>query len=248
MPSIPTWSSAGFLTEAPESGSIVSDSRGQFLQQIYHGTRAQCEASVVAWGAYGTGALANYTCDRCAVIPQKGDAARMEITWLRPAGGGGGGGGDVLPPDEYDLVPDDASPRIERHSKFKTMTGLQRRKAIDVATKSYEPTEAGEAQRAAEYNAMTELQRLLYDKIAEGHETFYFSGWRYTWTAYSWVVLPLVGGGYVESPGGPLAGFISSGVWLRLKDSLSVRNGIFAITHTWLGAEAWDEDIYPNNP
>lgn len=254
MPSSPTWSAASFLTEAPESGGIVHDSRGRVLTQVFHGQRARCEASVVPWGTVGTGALAGYTCDRCVVTPSEGDAGRLEITWLSPYGSGGGGGGEILPADEYDLVPSDAAPRIERHLMFKNLTAVERRQVLNVLTTDYGDDEAAEAKRAAAYAGLNTgangaLKQKLYRKIAEGNEAYYFANWQYTWTEFSFTIPSLSDGGVRETPGGPLAGYLGNDLkWLRLADALSVRNGVFAVTHTWLGSPEWDTDIYPGPP
>lgn len=255
MPSTPTWSSAAFLVEAPESGAIQSDSRGTSKTQVFHGSLAQCEASVVPYGTLGTNVYAGYICDRCIVTPGDGASGRLDIVWLRSVTGGGGGDGEVLPPDEFDLTPVDANPRIERHAIFHPdpddpdkiyLTSFGIRQVINTFQKDYPLDAAGEAKRAADYNALTALQKKLYDKLADGIESYPFTNWSYIWTSFSWTIPSMSLGNYRQTPWGPLAGFLYSGTkWLRQPDSLSVRNGVYALTRVWIGAPEWDSDLYP---
>jgi len=250
MPAAPTWSNATLLVEAPESPSYKIGEGGIFKTLVYHGTYAQCVASIVYRGWLGTGDNVGYIVDSCSITRDKGERGRLEIVF-KLWGPADGGEGIQLPADEVELSPVDASPRIERHPYWGpdewNLDATDIRETLDLLQKSYSPTAEGRQEREDDYAFLLSGQKDLYDKISRGQEVYYFANWQYVWTEYSWTLPSLADGGVTETPGGPLAGALGSDLtWLRLADQLRVQNGAYAVTHTWLGAPEWDSDLYPS--
>ena len=241
--STPTYKNLSSLIERPESGRISIEDRVT-CTKVYGGLYSTCLAGIVSKGALGAGALSGYAVKSCAVDRDRGDQGRLTIVW--EAGAGSDDSGLSLPADEWSVTPENLSPRIERHPMFNTggdfaLTDLEKRQAAKAAEESDDDT------RATLYDALSDAQKVLFEKLANGHESYYLAGLRYSWTSYHWTVPDLYLGGYLESPGGPLADYFSSGIdWLREADQLENSSGIYRLTRCWIGGPTgnWDADIY----
>jgi hypothetical protein len=54
-----------------------------------------------------------------------------------------------------------------------------------------------------------------------------------------------VDGGYIETPGGPLAGLLGSGLqWLRMADEHDCDGVQHRLTRSWRGVDAMDSELY----
>lgn len=258
MASTPTYKNLDTLIETPDSGLLELAERTTYTK-IYEAKYSVCVASAVSKGTYGTGSLAGYRVGRCTVARTRGDMGRLTIVW--DAGDGGGDSGFTLPADRYNVCPEDLSPRIERHPRYKslgdqTVTYVEEGKYITVPVWAVIQNAASAATGnlrdawIAVLNTCPDpaLALNLLTKIERGNEVYYLAAIRYTWTIYCWEVPETTRGGFIEAPAGPLAGFFSPDIdWLRLGDTLDDGDGgIHALTRSWLGGPVghWDAELY----
>lgn len=244
MPATPTFVPASpGLVESPASPKISFESGVRTRTRIYEGKFSDAEAAALDTGTAGTDAEAGYEVVRCTVEKQKGERGRLTIEWRSAA--------VVLPPDEVAVAPGNASPRIELHNFFAPL----KNNTIEISGESHREFAVARNAAAAStpderkkwFNPLSNLGRLLVDKMERGNETFYLATLRYSWATHSFFAPLITRGGFIEDPSGPLKGyFVSDLQWLREGDDLQFSNGIWRRTSSWLGAPAghWDEDLY----
>jgi hypothetical protein len=234
-----TLKNLGSLIEQPESRSRNWSKEGLTETRIYVAEYAVAKAAQKPPGTIGSGDLAGFVIRSSNIESIRGLAARLTDVWSY---GGDDGDPEVnpLPADEVALQATNQSPKLERHPNYATLTGAQF-DLVDLAIKA-----ATDAERAAAYAALPTLGKELVDLIRAGNESYYLATLRYSWVTHSYSLPSSTRGGYVETVGGPLASyFIGTIAWLREADNLDYQNGIWRRTISWLGADAWNADIYP---
>lgn len=236
MASTPTYKNLTALIEQPNSGGIKYGERLQ-ITKIYKGKLADCIADALARGTVGTGDLAGFVVAESTVTPERGGLGVLTIVWES----GGSGASTPLPSDEVQVTPTNQSPRVERHPSFASLAAIDGELAnVETACRAQ-----NSAERNTAYATLSALGKKLVDKIRAGNESYYLATLRYSWATHSYTVPTTTRGGYVEAIGGPLASYFSGGiVWLREADDLQYSNGIWRRTISWLGADAWDADLY----
>lgn len=238
--SSPTHKNLSSLIEQPDSRRRENGDNNTEVR-IYVAEYEVCKAAQKARNTVGTGDLTGYLIRSSVVEPIRGLAARLIDTWVA-------GGDDAdpetnpLPADEVSVVATNQAPSIERHPKYISLTP-DVLKLVDDACKA--PNAPTRAQVYAQLNATA---KELVDLIMGGHQTFYLATLRYTWSTHYYSAPNSYRGGWVEAPGGPLAGyFVGSISWLREADDLQQQDGIWRLTRNWLGGSHgnWSNKIYP---
>jgi len=233
------------LVEAPDSPKYTFATPFTCIRK-FTGLHSLCIASAPFPRSYGVGSMAGWMIKQSTVDRKPKQIGELTIEYVG-AGGDSGGGGDpgpgaILPPDEYGLHPFEVNPKLEQHPLFASLDRATRaavRTAVDSQTS---------ATRDSSYTGLSTLAKKLADKLLEGKETYYLAGWTYTWSTYSWAIPGLTDGGTIETPGGPLASYLGTGVdWLRHADDLDFNGQHHKKTLTWLGGPAghWDSELYP---
>jgi len=94
--------------------------------------------------------------------------------------------------------------------------------------------------------------KLLVQLLAQGQETYYSAGIRYTWIWHSFVSPATTLGRFIQAPLGPLMGYFpTNSSALRLADAVQpvgVNGSAYKVTSTWLiGANGqWNSLVYPH--
>lgn len=231
------------LVEQPDSPQYVLGEKAVCVRK-FKGLHSLCISSAVGRGTLGTGSMSGWMVSKCTINRLPKQIGELVIEYEAFASGSGGPGGSlVLPPDEFDLNPFEINPRIERNPYFNDLDSDMRKK-VEIAVQSRKSL------GSPEYDALNALGLILAAKITKGIETYYKVGWTYTWTTYSWDEPASVdGGGYIDSPAGPLSSLLSgaSGYdWLRQADVLTNNGSYYKLTQSWMGANDghWDTDLY----
>ncbi len=225
------------LVEQPDSPEYVLGERVTCVRR-YRGLHSLCVSSALAKGTLGSGSMSGYIVTQSVVKRLPKQIGELVISYEANASGSG----QQLPPDEYSLKPFEVNPRIESHPAFSTLDEDDQEKvrawidAPDPATKAKLKLLVTDA-----------TAQLLGQKRLKGIETYYLAGWTYTWSLYSWTIPTLVDGGYIETPSGPLSGYLGSGLdWLRQADDLDYNGTHYKLTRAWLAGPSghWDADLY----
>lgn len=225
------------LVEAVNSPSYEASDR-IIKTRTYHGLFTFCETEFpdYAKGTAGTGAEAGYTIASSSLQKIRGGIGQLTVKWEASSSDSG----QPLPNDEVAVSGTNQSPRLERHPNY---VSLDAAALINVETALRAQEKPA---RDTAYAALSATGKELVDKIRKGNESYYLATLRYVWVTHSYTLPTSTRGGYVESIGGPLAAYFVSGIeWLRESDNLDYSNGIWRRTIAWLGADAWDADIYP---
>lgn len=244
MASTPTYKNLSALIEQPNSGGIKYSDRKQ-VTKIYKGLYADCEADALAKGTAGSGALTGFLVSESTVVPERGGLAVLTIVWES----GGSDGSTPLPPDEVGVQPDNAAPRTERAVMFRPLDTqtVGTEAVMDIVFAAvHAQNKAARDTELAKLSGNT-LALKLVEKIRQGNESFYLASLRYVWATHYYALPTMTRGGYIDSPGGPLAGyFVSDIAWLREGDDLQYSNGVWRLTRSWLGTPNghWDSDLY----
>ena len=238
--STPTYKNLSALVELDESRRRENSQNGSTETRIYIGTYAVAAAAQKAYGTIGTGDLSGYLIKSSTVEPMRGLLGKLVDVWS--AGGEDGNPStNPLPSDQVSVSGTNQSPKTERNPRYlslETIAGELER--VETAIKG-----SAQGQRDAAYSALSATGQELVDKIRRGNESYYLASLSYSWVTHSYTLPTMYRGGWVEAPGGPLAGyFVGDIAWLRTSDDLQYSNGIWALTRTWLGADAWDADLY----
>lgn len=233
--SSPTHKNLSALVEQPNSDSRVNGQTNT-RTKIYIAEYDVAVAAQKTRGTIGTGDLAGWVIDTSSVESLRGEIGRLTDVWSA-----GEGSGATLPPDEIAVSATNQSPKTERNPHFLALTAAEFKK-VDDAIRA--PTAE---LRAPIYNSLGALGKSLVDKIVRGNETYYHATLRYSWATHSYTLPTMYRGGWIESPGGPLAGYFVGDIsWLREADDLQYNAGVWRLTRSWLGASnfAWDTDLY----
>ena len=192
-------------------------------------------------GASGSGVTAGMIVRTSSVTKEKGNIGLLEINWAANSGASDW----TLPSDRFGCKAIDLNPRIESHRLFNGLSPQdfdQVRAANNASSYAERNTLAGKITNP--------LAQKLYAKLRQGIESYYLPAFEYTWTYASFSAPSLNRGGYIETPGGPLAGNLPAGqTWLRKADSLEFNDWFCRTTRTWIGAPIddlhyWDPDLY----
>jgi hypothetical protein len=231
------------LVEQPESPNYKFGDRST-CTRTFKGLHSLCLSSAVGRGTIGTGSMSGWVVTSCEVKRESKQIGTLVIEYEATAAGGGGTGALTLPPDEFELVPFEINPRLEQHPNFSAITADER-KNVRLAVDSQDDTKL-----AAAYALLTGDAVDLADQLRKGVETYYWAGWTYTWSTYSWDIPSSVSaGGVIETPAGPLASLIATnpGIdWLRQADTLNFDGTKYKLSSVWLGAAGghFDPDLY----
>lgn len=236
-PKSPVWvGNNTTLVELANSGEKVFGDKVRLVKR-YSSTYAVCLAAALSKGTTGSGGTAGYRVSQSTVTKDRGGMGFLTIDWEANSSSSGAD----LPPDEYGLLPFEVNPRLEQHPLFAALTDAQRedvREAIDHSDIN---------NRKSAIAALTGEPLLLAQKLLKGIDSYYLAGWTYQWTFYGWTIPTISDGGVVETPGGPLDGYLGTGVdWLRQADSYEFTGTHHRLTRTWLGGPTghWDSDLY----
>lgn len=237
MSSTPTYKNLDALIEAPESGTYEFAEKATYTQ-IYVAKFSACFDARQTHGTIGSGVTLGYRVAKCTVEHTRGIMGKLTIVW---EAGGGDDPGIQLPADEFDVFPENLSPRTERNKMF---TGI-----LPAALQVVKTALWGENEeiRQDAYDSIGGIAKTLVDKINAGNETFYLASLRYVWRLHSWSIPDIQLGGVIESPSGPLAGYFSPAIsWLREADAFTEQGGVYMLTRSWLGAPSghWDAQLY----
>jgi len=247
--STPTYTQVNALIELPESGGIEAAESWK-LTKVYKGKLADAIAGILPKGTAGSGSLTGYIVDRSTVRPERGGLAVLTIVWTA-ADGGGGPGEPSLPADEFGLRPFDMGPNVEKNSAFPDITAAiyNHVKQASFLADAEAAQEAWDLLTANAGSAPWDQGIVLADFLRKGVTNYYRAAFEYFWVLYSWDEPTVTAGGYLEVPGGPLAGAIfglglSS---LRQADALDYRGGNYILTRSWKCAPDghWDSVLYP---
>lgn len=232
VPEMPTT-----LAEGPDS-PVWEWAERVSCTQIFRGPYAVALAGKVYEGTAGEGDLLGLVCTRSRVEKEKGGRGKLTILWQSPESTAPTGG--TVPVDSVRLAPMELNPRVERHSRYASLTDLQR----EDARAAFEG--GSQAVRDDAYGRLPALGQELVGKMRRGTENFYAAGMRYSWTAYYTVLPALTVGGFIEAPGGPLALAIGGLSCLRIADELESEGPYYRVTRNWLAAPSgyWDGDLY----
>ena len=258
---VPRWTGPLTLVATPESGAITVGER-TMLKKVFEGTYANCFSGLLARGYFGTGSMAGWVVASSQVDPQKGARGKLTISW-EP---GGSAAYIALPCDDFRIEPIELYPKIERNAIFnQTSTGTGG--SPDITTQmvalAYGALHGGTlparqtAEQAVSNYADTELSdmgKVLLDKLRKGEETFYMAGMKFIWWYFRYTMPNLSLGGIIQWPSGPgnIPSYLPSDLgFLRLADSVEpvgVNGSMYKVIGTWIGGPKghWDNDIYPS--
>lgn len=240
----PFWTDAESLVEVPQSPVTVIAEK-MTRTRTYRGHYAVCEGSALPRGTSGTGAEAGFSVAQSTVSRERGNAGLLVVVWEA----NGPGSGATLDLPEAMLTPVEQNPVVERHPKVAGLSDDEHA-SIHTAVFGSTPEIRAAAKLVLDNSVLPTKQKALslYGLLVKGTQSFYLAGLQYTWSYSSWTVpAGLVLGGYIETPGGPLAEQIpSNGSWLRLSDRLEWRGGQWRVTTTWIGGPIghWDTFLY----
>jgi len=241
------------LVESEDSPQIELSERIR-KRRTFRGKFADCLAAMLPRGTLTGGDDAGFRVASCSLQKSTGGMGVLvfELEGVSPASG------MQLPPDEVSVTPLDVSPRVESHRKYKPLAG----QTVTVEDDTGNPvqftytaaimnaaraTDPAVRKKFADAIASNSLARELLGLLEQGVEVFYLAGFRYIWTQHSWNIPIIVGGGVIESPLGPLAGYFHPSLqFLREADALEERSGVWRITRSWLGLPdgQWATQLY----
>lgn len=238
---------SGLLYEQPESGAYeFADKITQ--TRIFKGLYTDCLAAAHNKGDAGTAPeQIGWIVQRCTVTRLRGEQGLLTVVW---EAGGGDDPGRPLPPDSFSITPFEISPPLAKNKYFKDDVSSSQLTLVEKALNDSQREREAAIDRLIELgNTPTNNIRPyhLYIARAKGVDTFYLAGFRYTWSFSSWSYPDLNIGGYLETPGGPLAGYLPPGLsWLREADTLTEGSIPFRVTRSWLGGPDghWEADYY----
>jgi len=254
------------LVIQPNSPRLVYGDRVKAID-IYKGLQSLCSASMIARGTFGTGFRTGWVCNQSTVDTSRGDIGTLTIEWEA----GGSLADQPLPTGDFSLEPQEIYPKIERNGFF---TGICPDMIRAVYNCLYANNQSGSGANAdnilsnavntANYsnyaintaNGQLSVSRALLNKLANGEESYYVTGYRYSFDTYSYTEPALSKGGITGNanhgtPGGPIGpnGLPNGIQWLRLADKISpagVNGSMYKLTQNWIGGPEgyWDTDLY----
>lgn len=227
------------LVEQPDSPQWVFADRIAAVQK-FRGLHSLALSSRQLKGTAGSGAWTGYRVAKCTVNRMPKQIGELIIEWE----GAGGETGQQLNATTYGLMPSELNPRLERHPYFEDLTEAEReivRQWVDASTQT---ARAKAKDQISGANAA--IMTALGEKLLRGQDAYYLAGWVYTWTTYWWDLPTIDPGGYITTPGGPLAGLLGSSLaWLRLADEHDFDGNQHRLTTTYKGVDWIDSDLYP---
>ncbi len=234
----PTWKGpTDQLVEANNSPTYELSER-VIKTRIYHGLYSYCESLLPDYsrGTIGTGSESGYLVSRTTLAKLRGNIGQMTIQWEASSDSSG----QTLPSDEVAVIPDNLNPRLEAHPNYAVLDDVDMQNVENALR-------ANTRQERLVTDAFLTAEGLdLVTRIRRGNESFYLAAFRYSWVTHSWTIPSSTRGGFVESPGGPLASYFTGTIsWLREADALQYQSGIWRRTRTWLGGPAghFDPDL-----
>lgn len=255
--SSPTHKNLSSLIEQPESRSRNWTKDGLTETRIYIAEWDVAKAAQKAPNTLGSGDLSGYIIRSSNVDAVRGLAGRLTDVWAV-------GGDDAdpetnpLPSDEVGVSATNQSPRTERHPRYISLAALTVgsgetleyvMEVINTIARATDPSTRNINIVKINGSGLTAPQKALalnlVAKLRNGNESYYLATLRYSWATHSYSVPSSVRGGSIESISGPLASYFTGTIsWLREADDLQFSNGIWRHTRSWLGADAWDSELY----
>ena len=242
MAGTPTWvGPTNQLLEMPDSPVYDLGQTNPTCTRTYMGPHALVLASILPRGTVGTGVMAGWIVTRCNAARQRGALGKLVITY----GANGTASGQQLPPDEFNITPFEVNPRLELNKRYQAGGFMALTDAdfqiIDTALKAFDKPGTTNI-------TLTGAQQDLFNKKKRGTTNFYLAGFKYTWTRSYYLLTGVANvGGYIETPGGPLASFIPYAFSsLRQADDIKWTGALYKYTQSWLTAPAghFDPDLY----
>jgi hypothetical protein len=252
------------LVYQPNSPRLVYGDRVKAVD-IYKGVQSLCAAGMLARGTFGTGGRAGWVVNQCTVDTSRGDVGTLTIEWEA----GGSEADQPLPMGDFNLEPQEIYPKIERNQFF---SGIVPDVVRGVYNALYAFNQSGNPNAYTTINAAINgvnfsvypntnaavqfaLGTELLNKLANGEESFYIAGYRYSFESFSYTQPALSNGGIVynaaagHTPGGPLSVLPGGISWLRLADKLDpagVNGSMYKLTVNFIGGPDgyWDTDLY----
>lgn len=228
----------GALWEQPQSGAIDLDDRITKVN-TYEGLYSLCLSVglTLPKGTVGTGTNAGWQVLKTEIRKTKHRLGSLHVTWQSISWL------DPLPADEFSCEPVEINPSLEKHPRYAPLTEAEVenvRAAIQAST---------DKARADSKAALSSLGLELLAKLARRQDSYYLAGIRYRWTSYWWTMPAMTPGGFVQTPGGPMAGFLPASMdFLRECDANSGGGdaGYLKLTRSWVGGPSghWDTQIY----
>jgi hypothetical protein len=255
MSSLLKWYGQTLMFSGSDSGALAAGDRIRLTDSMY-GPLSLCYSVQPPRGGFGTSNFNGLGIDRggwvvnqSTVTNQRAGIGKLVIEWEA----GGSAGYAALPSGGFSLKPQELNPKIERNPFF---TGILYATIQLVYAALYAQTQTGSS---TAYNTIQTipdatqkaLANKLLAKLLNGEETYYLAGWSYSYELYSYTLPTIAIGGITQTPGGPMAGDLPSGLsWLRLADDIEpagVSGSMYKLTLNYLGGPNghWDTDIYP---
>jgi hypothetical protein len=245
----------GTIARKGTTGSLVEDQGSPRTElgerivrtRVYRGTYTLCWSSRLYKGTAGTGDETGFVVQSCTVVRDRGDMGVMTVVWEA----GASTSGVDLPPIEFSCQEQRMTRSIFTHPRYALTSdspaGVLEQLDIDNCKRAAQNDASGEAAING-IGAGTRKTRALelLAKVKRGQESYYVTGFVYRYVQSYWTLPALSTGGVVETPGGPMAGLLPSGTWLRLSDGVEFTGAHYKVTRTWQGAGAgkWDAELY----
>lgn len=261
MASSPTQTNLGALIEQPTSRAIKSDGKLTHTR-IYVAAYSVCATAVKLQNTLGSGDLTGYIVQSSTLTPQRGEWATLTDVWVSvdPET-------TPLPLDTFSLQSQDLNPSVEKNIAFAACAADTARYNASGAT-GVTPDhktliqwarEAGfgtDASSNIAWNALVGFSTspggakfdqalVLADLLRRGVQNFYKASFVYTWER-SFVAEPEISvGGFIETPGGPLADAIAALglVCVRQADDLQNDGQFYRLSNRWICAQD-DNDTF----
>lgn len=242
--STPTFKNLSSLVEQPDSRSREWTRDGGLIEtRIYVAEYDVAVAGQKSPYTVGTGDLTGFIIRSSTVQAMRPLLGKLVDVW-QAGGEDGDPEANPLPSDTVSVSGTNQSPKTERHPRYISLASIAGELGyVEDALRGATPTKRDDA-----YAELSALGQELVDKIRAGNESFYMASLRYSWTSYYYTAPTMYRGGWVEPPGGPLAGyFVGSISWLREADDLNFDGNFWQLTRNWLGGPngSWDNQLYP---
>jgi hypothetical protein len=235
----------------------------------YRGPLAQCYASILLRGTFGTGTRLGWVVTSSTVKAERKGIGLLAINWEV---GGPDANPALLPLADFRSEEVELYPKVERNPQMfgPGYPGNPNDRitaqviAMCYGALHHAPPLCDQLRAQIEtLNLCTDeppegttwadqwlFATLLLDWLDHGNETYYLAGTKYSWIWYTFVWPTLSNGGIIVPfpTAGPRMGDASLS-WLQLADNpepAGVNGSVYKITSTWLGGPNghWDPNLY----
>lgn len=234
-----------FRWKSTDRNTLVRHWRGSFdscwASRAYRGDLAYIDLPGYA------GAVALLV-DDCEINPD-GEAADMIITYT------GALDDQTLPAPRESFTPQQDELAVERaplwSAKFDGSAGARRKAAIEAMLKNPDDDEFGADEGSDLAAAIVEVIEdddlyYVYQLRQEGRHTFPIWPPTFSIVTSHLEEQPVSAGGVQETPAALVMTLPPTLAWLRTGDQQIFNGTLFELTRTWIGAPAWDENLFPS--